>query len=213
MPILPADKSKFETPLSKLTMTLPEHLIPVVRRIRGAPTSELPSPWYRTGEFGVGGLTDVGFGRGTDLLLVISSQGRGVFDCVTGVRVARDYDEGDWQDILVLEAEGIGPLAHSQVRTAGLHGGGLSLCTRDGWTAEDFVLDWPDHTLLLVQPGSWAYGDAFGKPAEFTKVAVESETRAWGFSPTGESLILATSSDLTIWNRTTTATRRVASGN
>lgn len=190
-------------------MAIPEHLVPVVRRIRGEPISEPPGPWRRVNQFAIGGLTDVGFGHGTDLLLVISSQGRGVFDCVTGDKIARDYDEGDWQDILALEAQGIGPLATSRVRTAGLHGGGLPQSTQDGWATEDFVLDWPDHTLLLVQPGSWAYGDGFGKPALFTKVAVESETRAWGFSPTGESLVLATSSDLIIWNRTTTATRRV----
>ena len=194
-------------------MSVPEHLIQVVRRIRGAAISEPPNPWRRIGVFAVGGLTDVGFGADTDLLLVVSSQGRGVFDCMNGEKVARDYDVGDRPDTVALEADGIGPLAHQRIRTSGLLGGGLPRCTRDGWTAEDFVLDWPDHTLLLVLPGSWAYGDSFGKPADFAKVAVESELRAWGFSPTGKSLILATSSDLSIWNRTTAAAREVAFGN
>lgn len=179
----------------------PDHLIPVVRKIRELPISEPPKPWRRTGEFGVGGLTDVGFGAGTDLLLVISSQGRGVFDCKTGEKVARNYDEGDWLDVLALEAVGIGPLEGQRVRISGLSGGGLPQATKDGWTAEDFVLDWPDHSLLLVLPGSWVYGDCYGKPAEIIKAGIESELRAWGFSPTGESLVLATSSDLTIWNR------------
>lgn len=159
-------------------MTVPEHLIPVVRRIRGSRISEPPTPWRRIGAFGVGGLTEVGFGTESDLLLVISPQGRGVFDCESGEKVARNRDEGDWQDTFALEADGIGPLAHRRIRTSGLSGGGLPLCTRDGWTVENFVLDWPDHTLLLVEPGSWAYGDAFGKPANCTKLAVESELRA-----------------------------------
>jgi hypothetical protein len=146
-------------------------------------------------------LTDVGFGTDSDLLMVISHNGRGVFNCLTGEKVARDYDEGDWKDTISLEAKGIGPLEDQRIRTSGLHGGGLPLTSGDGWTAEDFVLDWPDHTLLLVPPGSWAYGDDIGKPANYTKVAVESELRAWGFSPTGRSLILATSSDLTCWSR------------
>ena len=184
-----------------IAMPLPDHLVPVVRRIRATSISDPPSPWRCIGSFSVGGLTDVGFGTRSDLLMVISSMGRGVFDCLTGEKVARDYDDGDWHDTLALEAEGIGPLAEQRIKTAGLHGGGLPMAAGDGWTAEDFVLDWPDHTLLLVPPGSWAYGDGFGKPANYTKVAVESELRAWGFSPTGRCLILATSSDLTCWNR------------
>lgn len=182
-------------------MSLPDHLIPVVRRMRATPISDPPKPWRCTGSFAVGGLTDVGFSHHSDLLLVISSNGRGVFNCQTGEKVARDYDDGDWQDTMALEAEGIGPLADQWIKTAGLHGGGLPIVATDGWTADDFVLDWPDHTLLLVHPGSWAYGDGFGKPANYTKVAVESELRAWGFSPTGRSLIIATSSYLTCWGR------------
>lgn len=183
-------------------MSLPDHLIPVVRRMRATPISDPPAPWRCTGSFAVGGLTDVGFGSHSDLLMVISSNGRGVFDCLSGVRVARDHDDdGDWHDTFFLEADGIGPLADQRIRTAGLHGGGLPVMTGDGWAADDFVLDWPDHTLLLVPPGSWAYGDGFGKPANYTKVAVESELRAWGFSATGRSLIVAASSYLTCWSR------------
>lgn len=182
-------------------MSLPDHLNRVVQRMRATPISDPPTPWRCSGSFAVGGLTDVGFGRHSDLLMVISNSGRGLFNCQTGEKVAREYDDGDWQDTLALEAQGIGPLHDQRIRTAGLHGGGLPRSSGDGWSAEDFVLDWPHHTLLLVPPGSWAYGDGFGKPANYTKVAVESELRAWGFSPTGRCLILATSSDLTCWYR------------
>jgi hypothetical protein len=149
----------------------------------------------------VGGLTDVGFGLHSDLLFVVSSQGRGVFDCLTGAKVSRDAfvptdDEPDWFSTSELSAEGIGPLAGQVIRTAGLHGGGLPLLTRDGWSAERLALDWPDETLLLCQP--WKHGY---KPGEFVKVGVDSVVRAWGFSPTGRSLVLATSSDVTIWSR------------
>jgi hypothetical protein len=165
-----------------------------------------PAPWQLRVAHAVGGLTDVGFGRGSDLLLVISSQGRGVFDCVTGVRVARDAavletDEDGWHDTLELEARGIGPLAGQTVTTAGLHGGGLAISTRDRWIVEHLPLDWPNESLLLVPPDSWIYETRPGRSAEFTKVAVETELRAWGFSPTGKSLIIATSSDVTIFGR------------
>ena len=82
---------------------------------------------------------------------------------------------------------------------AGLHGGGLTNHTDDGWSVDDFVLDWPHHTLLLNGP--WSSPD--DEDGVLLKIAVKSEMRAWGFSPTGFSLVLATSSDLTVWGRTT----------
>jgi hypothetical protein len=185
---------------------VPAHLLPMIHRVRTAAVHDPPAAWQRRAAHAVGGLTDVGFGRGTDLLLVVSSNGRGVFDCLTGFRVARDPSmpepgEDDWQDTHELDAKGIGPLAGQIVRTSGLAGGALALTTADGWTAERLVLDWPEESLLLMQPGSWIYETRPGRSAEFTKVAVESELRAWGFSPTGKSLVVATSSDVTIFSR------------
>src|SRR5262245_35136746 len=138
--------------------TVPDHLVPLVRRVRAAAMQKPPTPWQLRAAHAIGGLTDVGFGRASDLLLVVSSQGRGVFDCITGMRVARDSgmpeaDEADWQDAFELEAQGIGPLAGQTVRTSGLAGGGLAFMTRDGWAAERLTLDWPNESLLLVPPG------------------------------------------------------------
>ena len=73
--------------------------------------------------------------------------------------------------------------------------------TKDGWFAERLVLDWPDESLLLTPPGSWVYGVLHGKPHDFTKVFEDCEIRAWGFSWTGRTLLLATSSDITIYGR------------
>jgi hypothetical protein len=87
------------------------------------------------------------------------------------------------------------------VRTSGLHGGALPVLTGDRWKVERLTLDWPEESLLLVPPDAWIYETRAGRSAEFTKVGVVIEARAWGFSPTGRSLILATSSDVTIFSR------------
>ncbi len=132
-------------------MAVPSHLRSMVDRVRASPV-ETPPPWRAVGAFAVGGLTDIGFSPRSDLVLVVSGNGRGVFDCVAGERVARDPSvpkdgETDWQDCFHLDAEGIGPLAGRRVRTAGLHGGGLPRLTRDGWSVEqctrpvDHVID------------------------------------------------------------------------
>ena len=182
---------------------VPDHLQTAVARIRATPVQKPPHPWRWAGAFAVGGLTDVGFARQSDLLLVVSAMGRGVFDCASGEKIARDPSPPDkqWQDVFHLEAEGIGPLDGQRIRTAGLFGGGLPRLASDGWSVERLALDWPEECFLLVPPGSWIYGERYGKPANFTKVATESEVRAWGFSPTGRTLILATSSDVTLFGR------------
>jgi hypothetical protein len=87
--------------------------------------------------YAVGGLFGVGYATASELLLVLSSQGRGVFDCATGERLARDYEESHkFFDPIRLTAVGFGPLDGQAIRIAGLFGGGLPLTTLDGWYLE-----------------------------------------------------------------------------
>jgi hypothetical protein len=146
----------------------------------------------------VGGLTDVGFIAGSDFLLVLSSQGRGIYDCITGERVARDRSDDFPFDEFGLSAPAFDSFGDQSVRTAGIHGGGLALATSDGWSAEEFVFQWPERIITMSPPGHWVYFAGQGRPCEAYRVAAESEIRAFGFSPTGRSFILATSSDITI---------------
>ncbi len=131
------------------------------------------------------------------LTLAVSSQGRGVIDCRTGERVSRDRAEPDtsWYDERRLRAKGIGPLENHTIRLAGLHGGGLLTGGKGGWSVESLTLDWPDVNLLLVEPWRAIFDEKTG----FTKLAVEREIRAFGFSDTGASLVLATSSDVVVF--------------
>ncbi len=174
-----------------------DHLEPLRRRIRVAPIADPPRPWKRLAVHAVGGLTEVGFADDSDLLLIVSSQGRGVVDCRTGERVARVRAEPDdsWYEERRLLAKGIGPLEGKKVRLTGLHGGGLPICGREGWSVEALAIDWPDVSLLLVEPWQSIYDHS----AKFTKLAVEREVRAFGFSETGASLVLATSSDVAVY--------------
>ncbi|MHB0936711.1 MAG: hypothetical protein ACYDCO_09910 [Armatimonadota bacterium] len=178
------------------------------QRIRQAPISP-PPYWKKIASQAIGGLTEVGFAEDSDLLLVVSSQGRGVFDCATGERIARDRESPDddgWYDEHRLQALGIGPLEGKIIRLAGLHGGGLRTGTHEGWHACAAALEWPVVSLLLVEP----WKSIFDESAPFTKLAEVLEFRAFGFSYTGNSLIFATSSDITIFH--TDPAARSASG-
>lgn len=144
--------------------------------------------------FGVGGLIQVGYATGSDLLLVLSGNGRGVFDCLTGQKLARDYDEAsDGFDPIRLTAAGLGPIEGQTVRVAGLYGGGLPRTTFDGWFLEAQARAWPKHSIYLRAP-------AAREPVCIDDDGV-CELRAYGFSETGRSFIIATSCDLTMFTR------------
>lgn len=169
-------------------------------RLERLPYAQPPAPWRIVGGSGVGGLIAVGFADGTDDLLVVSSQGRGLFDCVTGQRLARDddavFENGDESG---LTAPGIGKHTNTVFRLAGLQGGGLPLSTRDGWGIHIVQLPWPIHVVFLTANYQGLTDDI----ASITKLCNDEpcEFRAAGFSPTGRSFVVATSGQLRVYAR------------
>jgi hypothetical protein len=84
---------------------------------------------------------------------------------------------------------------------AGLYGGGLRLSTQDRWALESLVIDWPEKSIVLTGPSSWLYETRAGRSSAFTKIEADSAVRAFGFSPTGKSLVVALTSEVTIYGR------------
>ncbi|MEV4435762.1 hypothetical protein [Streptomyces sp. NPDC049585] len=178
--------------------------------VLAAPVVEAPAPWERVGRtcIPVGGLLGIGFavdpGSGHDLVMVVSTGGHGLFDAVTGEKIAREYDP-DGEDatpdgVADLTCPGLGPVAGTRVHIAGLFGGGLHSGTGDGWCVEAVGPDWPAHRVLLSAGGGIRRG-AHGESWWHVFHAHYSEFRAAGFSPSGRTLAVATSSDLSLWTR------------
>ena len=170
-----------------------------LRRIQIAP---VPSPWQRAAVHAVGGLTEVGYLPDSDLLLAVTSTGRGLFDCAIGQRVARDHtppEEGDWYDDTGLLAQGIGPAEQQCIRLAGLHGGGLRRTARDGWSLEMVAPDWPRQSIVIQPPGCCVIVERFAEGC--VKIEEDHEIRAFGFSDTGRSFVIAVSHSLMIYFR------------
>jgi hypothetical protein len=173
-------------------------------RLRAIPVAPPPAPWTAVPPIAVGGLTHLGVSAadGVELVLAISQGGRGLFND-QGTLVARDADEPveSWLDEFGLEAVGIGPLADRRVRVAGLAGGGLPTSTRDGWHVSSLPIDWPHDLVILEPPGCRALwqGHERGCVAVFANDACE--LRAYGFSPSGRMLVLASSADLRLYVR------------
>ncbi|MFI6522272.1 hypothetical protein ACIBF1_42465 [Spirillospora sp. NPDC050679] len=190
-------------------MTL-NHRQKLRQRYLTAPVMPAPAPWrpVLTAGTPIGGLLGIGFAPhpadGRDLVMVVSADGHGLFDALTGEKIARDRDpdpETSTPDASPdLTCPGLGPIAGTPVRIAGLFGGGLHTTTSDGWALDVVAPDWPDHRVLLSADG----GANSGPPGHrwwHVFHAYYSELRAAGFSPSGWTLAVATSSDLTLWTR------------
>lgn len=174
-------------------------------RIRSLPVESPPQPWVEVSSIAVGGLLAVGVHQdevGREFVVVLSGSGRGVFDAVTGEKVARDPSamDGDWLEESQLRMQGIGPAQGEWLTIAGIWGGGLPASTSDGWMVRTVAPDWPDEIVVLEPPGRSIYSEnladgcvVFDKPI--------TEVRAVGFTWSGQVLVEATSSDLQLWRR------------
>ncbi len=162
--------------------------------------------WAHKNTFAVGGLDNIGFAAGRDNLLVLSTQGQGIFDCIKGEKIARLNDDSDWWkafDQTTSSINGFDILDNIRVSTSGLHGGdNLPKVTTDGWTLK-VTEPQPDdkpfdkyfvQRIFLVSPDK--------KDEVFITKDGPCELRAFGFSDTGNSFVVALSCDLTIYSRT-----------
>lgn len=186
-----------------MPLKIPKHLKQRFDELDRLPTiSALPAPWNNRTYVAVGGLTNIGFADESDLLICMSSTGLGVFDCLTGVRLARD-DSTDFDfDAGNLLVSGIGPLEGKRIRTAGISGGGLASGTYDGWGIERHPFAFPDEELFVGPPGQTMLWTQHGAQTRLYKLGgFVTEVRAFGFSPTGRSLVVATSSDVLMYAR------------
>lgn len=179
-------------------------------RLLTAPVVSPPAPWALVSEarMPIGGLQGVGFGihptSGHDLVMVVSLGGHGLFDAVTGEKIARDRDPDPEtttpDDAPDLACPGLGPLAGTRVQIAGLFGGGLHSTSGDGWSLDVAGPEWPNEQVLLSTNGG---NFSNGPGTEWWHIFCSnySTLRAAGFSASGRTLVIATSSDLTLWTR------------
>ncbi|MGW3144377.1 MULTISPECIES: hypothetical protein [Streptomyces] len=188
-------------------------------RLLAAPVVPAPEPWQPVFEceYGVpvGGLLGIGFAShpdsGHDLVMVVSRDGHGLFDAVTGEKIARDRDpdpeDSTPDDTADLSCPGLGPVAGSRVHIAGLFGGGLHTTTADSWTLEVVTPAWPNDRVLLSRDGGLPHSGPHGERWWHIFHSHYSELRAVGFSPSGQTLAVATSSDVSLWTRRGADTR------
>ena len=140
------------------------------------------------------------------MLIVLSSQGQGIFDCISEEKIARQNNDSNWWhnfNQITNSIVGFDRLANIEIQTCGLYGvDNLPKATADGWTlvASEPQPDDKPFEKYLVQRIYLVSPDQQQKSIVGKDGACE--IRAFGFSETGSSLIIALSCDLTIYSRT-----------
>lgn len=182
------------------TPKMPVHIRAITEYFQRRPIQAPPPPWQHITTIAVGGLLAVGYGFQSDQLLVLSTQGRSICDCRSGALIARDTrDASPFFDAYTLIATGFDVLETQSIPIAGLFGGGLAHGTRDHWHLQAIPLPWPQWSIVLEYPARSIYTDA----TNGVRVGEDGacELRTYGFSPTGQSFIIATSCDLVVFAR------------
>lgn len=155
--------------------------------------------------FAVGGLHEVGFAPNQDLLMVLSSQGQGIFDCIKGEKITRLHNDLDWAkdyNESTYSIIGFDVLANIKITTSGLISPDiLPKKTADGWQLiiTDPEPDESPFQMYLIQKIYLVSPDQ--KEKIYITMDGACELRAFGFSDTGNSFIVATSCDLVIYSR------------
>lgn len=159
-----------------------------------------PNSWRKTG-FAIGGLSEIGFSKqNPNLLLVVSSQGRGVIDCQKSELIERDYDTNwDWINPYELTAQGIGVLSDEKVMVSGLHGGGLPLMNVNGDHLLCMATEWPIIDIIFEPNLKSIYKQNEAK--ECFRIFHDYELRTYGFSYDGNTFVIATSSEINIYRK------------
>ncbi|NBB22394.1 hypothetical protein GVN20_23780 [Runella sp. CRIBMP] len=162
--------------------------------------------WTHKNTFAIGGLENIGYADKEDFLIVLSSQGQGIFNCKTGEKIARLNNDSNWWDKFDQSTNsivGFDILENIEIKTYGLYGSdNLAKTTQDNWT---LIISEPEpddrpFEKYLVQKIYLLSPD--GTEKKFICKDGACELRAFGFSETGDTFVIALSCDLTIYSRT-----------
>lgn len=159
--------------------------------------------WTHRNTFAIGGLQNVGYAPKQDFLIVLSSQGEGIFDCISGEKIDRLHNDMAWLeriDETTSAVTGFGCLENIQIPISGSYGDyNHPKKSADGWTLSALR---PVRLLLFKSASHHVY---LTSPDNQKKSLIAEEgaceLRAFGFSDTGRSLIVALSCELIIYSR------------
>lgn len=167
--------------------------------LKQIPSATNPIGWTNKGSFNVGGFEYFGFDESSDLLLVISSDGRGIIDLAKSEMVARDFTEDFILDETLLICEGFDILQDKTIKLAGKYGGSvLPIRSKSGESLRRVSPLFPCEDIIY-QP---AFEDCFVEGHNKNCVRIyRGFLYCYGFSYSGNYFAIADDSGISFWER------------
>lgn len=160
--------------------------------------------WSKIGHQAVGGLLEVGFVENTDYLIVLGSSGRTIFNCITNEKTARDrqdYYVENW-DPETGVVEGFDLFEGKSIICGGFEYPDQILKeTSDYWSIKITEELRPNYKKEIKSAEVMTLFNSKNNKEIEVEVFHYSITRAYGFSKTGRSFIIAHSHGVDIWTR------------
>ncbi|MFP7486257.1 hypothetical protein SFC65_19025 [Priestia filamentosa] len=163
------------------------------------PPAISPVGWTYKGSFNVGGFEYFGFDESSDLLLVVSSDGRGIIDLAKAEKVARDHTEDFYLDESLLICKGFDILKDKSIKLAGKYGGsGLPIRSKFGDSLRRVSPLFPCEDIIY-QP---AFEDCFVEGYNKNCVRIyRGFLYCFGFSYSGNYFAIADDNGISFWER------------
>lgn len=160
--------------------------------------------WNKVAIYAVGGLREIGFVPNREVLMVLSGTGRGLLDTTTGTKVGRDpfdYYLEKWDEETGI-VEGFGEFEKLQIPCGGFEAKNvLDQETSDGW---EILFEWKRRRDFR---GEWLRAEVMYLMHFDTDQKIEvmefhyGIDRGYGFSHSGQSFVIGTSSEVYMWTR------------
>ena len=153
--------------------------------------------------YSIGGLREVGFKKGSDIIMVLSSQGRGIFDCLECEKIERDpydYYTHDWDPDTGL-VKGIGKYQNENFICGGFeYPDPINKRSKD-WNVlkvrtvlySDYFKKYVNNELFCIESSKRQLSTIISNYSFYPT------DRGFGFSDTGKTFVHCTSSDIHIF--------------
>lgn len=175
------------------------HREKICNTLEQIPSAISPVGWTYKGSFNVGGFEYFGFDESSDLLLVVSSNGRGIIDLAKAEKVARDYTDDFDLDESLLTCSGFDILKDKVIKLAGKYGGSiLPVSSKLGDSLRRVSPLFPCEDVIY-QP---AFEDCFVEGHNRNCVRIyRGFLYCFGFSYSGNYFVIADDNGISFWER------------
>ena len=166
------------------------------------PSAQSPKGWKRKSTFAIGGLEYFGFAETSDILVVLSTQGRGLIDMAKDEKIARDNITDYPLDRMLLTGEGFDILEGKIIKLASKYGG--SLLPVSNQSLETLVRVsplYPCEDIIFQPPYENCFADGRSKNTHSDNCVrvYRGFLYCYGFSFSGKYFVIADEGGVTYW--------------